>query len=102
MAGKTEQKRYRLSLYVIGATPHSARAIVNLRRICEERAPGEYELNVVDVTHNPKAAKEHQVVATPTLVREAPLPVRRLVGDMSRDEVVAQRLGLPGRGEKPS
>ncbi len=102
MAGKTEQKRYRLSLYVIGATPHSARAIANLRRICEEHAPGEYELKVVDVTHNPKAAKEHQIVATPTLIREAPLPLRRLVGDMSRDDVVAQRLGLPPREGKPS
>jgi circadian clock protein KaiB len=85
-----------LILYVFGTTsPSSARAIVNIRALCEELVRGRYQLTVVDIARDAAAAARMQIVATPTLVRESPLPLRRLVGDLSMRERVIDKLGLP-------
>jgi circadian clock protein KaiB len=75
--------RYVLRLYVTGATEKSATAIANLRAMCEAHLAGRYELEVVDVYQQPLLALEGQILAAPTLVKNAPLPVRRLIGDLS-------------------
>lgn len=74
---------YVLTLYVAGTTPRSARAIVNVRKICEEYLEGRYSLQIIDITHQAKIAMREQIVAVPMLVREFPLPSRRFIGDMS-------------------
>jgi len=70
-----------LRLYVAGSGTRSLRAIDNVKRKCEERAPGEYHLSIVDIYQNPDAAVEAQIVAVPTLVRRFPAPKRMYVGD---------------------
>jgi circadian clock protein KaiB len=74
---------YSLTLYVAGTTPRSARAIVNVRKLCEEYLFGRYKLQIVDITHQARTAIREQIVAVPMLVREFPLPSRRFIGDMS-------------------
>jgi circadian clock protein KaiB len=72
-----------LSLYISGPTPRSATAIVNVRKLCEAHLAGRYRLAVIDLSLAPLEAARHQIIAAPTLVREAPLPERRFIGDMS-------------------
>jgi circadian clock protein KaiB len=74
---------YVLRLYVTGATPASARAIANLREICERRLHGRYELQVIDVFQQPGLAAREQILAAPTLLKQLPPPLRRFVGDLS-------------------
>src|SRR4051812_12423954 len=83
-----------LSLFVTGRTPTSERAIVNLRRICDERSDMQCDIRIVDVTENPHEAEQLRILATPMLVRESPLPVRRVIGDLSDMEEVFQALEL--------
>ena len=73
-----------LRLYVAGATDRSRQAIVRARQLCEIELKGNYELEVIDVYQQPIMARDGQIVATPTLVREFPKPVRRLVGNLSK------------------
>jgi len=95
-----DQRRYVLRLYVVGATAGSQRAISNLREICESELAGRYELEVIDIYQQPTLGAGEQIVAAPTLIKELPLPVRRLVGDLSdRDRVL---LGLDLRPIEPS
>jgi len=75
--------KYVLCLYVAGMTPNSVRAISNLKKICEEHLAGQYDLNVIDVYRRPTLAKGEQIVAAPTLIKKLPLPMRKLIGDMS-------------------
>jgi circadian clock protein KaiB len=75
--------KYVLRLYVAGMTPNSAKAIANLKKICEEHLTGRYDLDVIDVYRNPTLAKGEQIIAAPTLVKKLPLPMRKLIGDMS-------------------
>ena len=85
-------ERYVLRLYVTGMTPRSARAISNLRAICDEYLEGRYDLEVIDIYQQPVLTKGEQIVAAPTLIKKLPLPMRRIIGDMSnRDHVL---LGL--------
>lgn len=86
--------RYVLRLFVTGTTSRSARAIANLRRVCEERLRGEYDLEVVDIYQHPEAAREYQIVAAPTLVKMLPLPLRRIIGDLADVERVLAGLDL--------
>ena len=81
-----------LKLYIAGHTPRSANAIANLRRICEEAIPGRHELVIIDVLECPQLAEEAKVLVTPTLVRAFPLPLRRIVGDLSNTAKVLQCL----------
>jgi circadian clock protein KaiB len=90
----TSQERYTLRLYVSGATPCSTRAVENVKTLCEEHLPGRYDLEVVDIYQQPGLAEGDQILATPTLVRRLPLPLRRLVGDLSDPERVLGRLNI--------
>jgi circadian clock protein KaiB len=70
-------------LYIAGQTPKSLAAIANLKAICSEHLEGEYRLEVVDLLKNPTLAKDHQILAIPTLVRSLPVPIRKIIGDLS-------------------
>jgi circadian clock protein KaiB len=87
--------RYVLSLYVVGTTPSSTRAIVNVRALCERHLAGRYELEVVDLSVVPAAASAFQIIAAPTLVKLAPAPQRRFIGDMSDTARILAGLNLP-------
>jgi circadian clock protein KaiB len=80
--------RYVLKLYVTGLTPKSTRAIERVRAICEEHLRGRYELEVIDIYQLPALAKGEQIVATPTLIRVLPTPLRRYIGDLSAEKLV--------------
>jgi len=84
------QGQYKLRLFITGSTPRSTRAIENMRRICAENLEGRYDLEVVDVYQDPEATKDLQIIATPTLVKILPEPLRRIIGDLSdRERVLA-------------
>ena len=85
---------YCLRLYVAGATARSNRAIRVMRQICEEHLANRCDFEVVDVYQHPELARTHQVIAVPTLVRSKPLPVRRMIGDLSDREKVMRLLEL--------
>jgi circadian clock protein KaiB len=91
----TPGEPYELCLYVTGMTPHSARAIENIRAFCSKHLRGRHTLRIFDLYQQPALAREEQVIAAPTLVKRAPLPRRRLVGDLSNQERVLAALGLP-------
>lgn len=82
----------RLELYIVGHSRNSQTAVTNLRRICEHELLGRCELQIVDILENPEAAEANNIVATPTLIRRAPLPVRRIVGDLSLTDAVLDSL----------
>lgn len=86
---------YILRLYVAGPTPQSTRAVVNIRKICDEHLRGRYQLEVVDLLQNPAAAQRDQIIAAPTLARIFPLPPRRFIGDLSQTDRILKGLGLP-------
>ncbi|MDD5713196.1 MAG: circadian clock KaiB family protein [Smithellaceae bacterium] len=81
-----DEAGYLLRLYVAGTTPRSASAIANVKEICDEYLAGSYELDVVDIYQQPKLAKGEQIIAAPTLIKKLPLPLRRIIGDMSDKE----------------
>ena len=92
---------YVLKLYVTGMTPRSQRAIENIRAICEERLKGRYSLEIVDNFEHPILAEGEQILAAPTLIKQLPEPLRRIVGDLSNTERVLLGLDLceaPRRG----
>jgi circadian clock protein KaiB len=91
---------YVLRLYITGRTAQSESAITNLRRICEQDLAAEYEVEVIDVLERPQLAQDQKILVTPTLVRELPLPARRIAGDLSNREHVLHALGLPNRNER--
>jgi circadian clock protein KaiB len=86
--------RYVLRLYVTGTTPHSTRAIVNIRKICEEHLQGQYDLEVINISQDSKLAAGEQIIAAPTLIKKLPLPLRRFIGDMSNTERILTGLDL--------
>jgi circadian clock protein KaiB len=91
-AQTSESERYILRLYVTGMTPRSLRALKNLQTICDEYLKGRYDLEVIDIYQQPVLTKGEQIIAAPTLIKKLPLPMRRIIGDMSdRDRVL---LGL--------
>jgi circadian clock protein KaiB len=93
-AQKPATERYILRLYVTGLTPRSERAVRNLRAICDEYLAGRYDLEVIDIYQQPLLAKGEQIIAAPTLIKKLPLPVRRIIGDMSNRERVLLGLHL--------
>ena len=86
-----------LRLYVAGQTPKSLLAFANLNRICEEHLKGRYRIAVIDLLETPQLAKGHQIVAVPTLVRNLPTPLRKIIGDLSNTERVLVGLDLRPR-----
>lgn len=88
------RREYVMTLYVTGATRASQRAIANLNDICREYLSGRWELEVVDIYQSPGAAKDANVLATPTLVKTLPEPMRKLIGDLSEKDRVLLLLDL--------
>jgi circadian clock protein KaiB len=86
-------KKYRLRLFVAGATTRSMFAIQNVRQLCEEQLAGRYQLDIIDIYQEPAQARAEQIVATPTLVKQTPLPMRRFIGDMSKTARIRIALG---------
>jgi circadian clock protein KaiB len=82
-APKALSRRYRLRLYVSGATPRSLQAVESIKRICETHLKGRYELSVVDMYQQPQLARKEQILASPTLIKLLPRPLRRFIGDMA-------------------
>jgi len=83
-----------LYLYVAGHTPKSITALKNLKIICAEQLQGNYRIEVIDLEQNPQLAREHQIIAIPTLIRKIPLPLRKIIGDLSDTDRVLLGLGL--------
>ncbi len=100
---RLSQEKYVLRLYVAGMNARSIQAVENIKRICEQYLPGRYQLEVIDVYQQPIFAKEGQIVAAPTLVKELPPPLRKLVGSMSDTERVLVgmdlRIGSPAASD---
>ena len=96
---ESDEAHYLLRLYVTGITPNSTRAITNIRKICEEHLKGRYDLEVVDIYQQPTLAEGEQISAAPTLIKKLPLPLRRLIGDLSNTEQVLLGLDLRPRLE---
>jgi circadian clock protein KaiB len=80
--------KYLLKLYVTGTSPRTSAAIANLERICQEELAGLYELEIIDVLENPQVAEDEKILATPTLIKQLPPPLRRVIGDLSDKEKV--------------
>ena len=95
---ETEAKKWNLRLYVAGQTPKSVTALANLKRICDEHMKGAYSVEVIDLMENPQLARRDQIVAIPTLVRELPSPLKRIIGDLSNTERVLVGLDVVARG----
>jgi len=84
-----ESAHYSLRLYITGMTPRSTDAIAAIKNICEEFLPGRYDLEVIDIYEHPEQARAAQIIASPTLLKRLPVPLRRLIGDLSnRDRVL--------------
>jgi circadian clock protein KaiB len=94
LAGSVEDERYVLRLYITGTTPQSVRAIANVKKLCEDHLCDRYELEVIDLYQQPQLAQGEQIIAAPTLIKKLPLPLRRIIGDMSRTERVLVGLDL--------
>lgn len=88
------EEQFVLRLYVAGTTPKSARAIANIKKICEEELQGRYDLEVIDMYQQPDIANGDQVIAVPTLIKQLPIPLRKLIGDLSDREQVIVGLGI--------
>lgn len=87
-----------LRLYVAGQTPKSLTAFANLKKICAEYLEGQYRIEIIDLLENPQLARGDQILAIPTLVRNLPEPVRKIIGDLSNTERVLVGLDLRSRG----
>ena len=92
--GRAETGPHQLRLYVAGSSPRSLRAVQNLKRICESELSGRYNLEVVDIYKEPRRAITDQIIAIPTLIKEAPGTLRRIIGDLSQTALVLQGLDI--------
>ncbi len=90
----TENDKWVLRLYVAGQTPKAMTAFTNLKKICEDQLNGKYSIEVIDLLINPQVGVEDQIFALPTLVRKLPVPVRKIIGDLSNTERVLVGLDL--------
>ena len=90
----TERECWNLRLYVAGQSPRCVIALANLKRICKEHMNGSYHIEVIDLLKNPQLAEGHQILAIPTLVRTLPVPIRKIIGDLSNTERVLVGLDL--------
>ena len=91
------EEKFALRLYVAGETPKATRAFANLRKICEEHLAGRYSIEVVDLIENPALGRGDQILALPTLVRQLPTPIKKIIGDLSNTERVLVGLDLRPR-----
>lgn len=100
-AVKRSAIRYELRLYVAGPGPKSVAAFRNLETLCEEHLAGQYEITVIDLLKNPQLAQKDQIVAVPTLLRNLPSPIRKIVGNLSNTERVLASLDVRPIEEDP-
>lgn len=91
--GTTEQT-WELRLYIAGKTPKSVSALSNLKKYCEEHLRGKYKIEVIDLLEKPQLAEGDQIFAVPTLVRKVPVPIRKIIGDLSNEEKVLVGLNI--------
>ena len=91
---KLNTETYVLRLYVSGATPRSTEAIAKIKDICEEYLPGHYDLEVIDIYQRPQLAAEEQIIAAPTLVKQSPGGLRKMIGNLSNTRLILKRLGI--------
>lgn len=85
---------FELRLYVAGQTPKAIRAFANLRKICDEHLAGRYSIEVIDLLEDPQLGRGDQILALPTLVRRLPVPIKKIIGDLSNTERVLVGLDL--------
>lgn len=93
-AAASKTATYTLKLYVTGTTPNSLSAITNLKKICEEHLKGRFDLQVIDIYQQPALARGEQILAAPTLIKLLPLPIRRIIGNLSDTHKVLFGLDL--------
>jgi circadian clock protein KaiB len=91
---ESKEMKWELKLYVAGNTPKSVTALNNLKKYCEEHLKGQYRIEVVDLLVHPKLAEGDQILAIPTLVRKVPVPIRKIIGDLSDEEKVLVGLNI--------
>lgn len=89
-----QSKKWELKLYVAGKTPKSMTALKNLKKYCEEYLTGQYKIEIIDLLKTPQLAEGDQIFAVPTLVRKVPVPMRKIIGDLSNEEKVLVGLNL--------
>lgn len=87
-------EQWHLRLYVAGQTPKSVAAFANLKKLCEEYLQGQYHIEIIDLLQHPELAKQDQILAIPTLIRQLPPPIRQIIGDLSNQEKVLIGLDL--------
>ena len=90
----SEDEVWILKLYVAGQSPKSVTAFRNLKKICEEHLEGKYQIKIIDLLKNPQLGKGDQILAIPTLIRQLPEPVKKIIGDLSNTERVLVGLDL--------
>ncbi len=95
LAGEGPKDKYVLKLYITGMTRRSQEALRNIEKLCRDRLGSNYELEVIDIYQQPTLAKGDQIIAVPTLIKKLPLPLRRIIGDLSNEERIV--LGLDFR-----
>jgi circadian clock protein KaiB len=93
-SAETAEASWNLRLYVAGQTPKSVTALANLKKICDEHLTNQYKIEVVDLVRNPQLARKDQILAIPTLVRNLPTPIKKIVGDLSNTDKVLLGLEL--------
>jgi len=86
------ERKYTFKLFISGHTPSSERAVANLRKICRRNLSERYSVSIIDVLEYPQLAEDEKILATPTLIKELPPPCRRIVGDLSDEETLLQKL----------
>jgi len=91
---ESQPVKYILKLYVAGNTARAQSAIIGIRQVCEERLKGRYQLEVIDIYSRPELARGEQIIATPTLIKYLPLPLRRVIGDLSKADRIIVGLDL--------
>lgn len=92
--GAKKDYKWELRLYVAGNTPKSVAALTNLKKYCEEHLQGQYIIEVIDLLVHPQLAEGDQILAIPTLVRKVPVPIRKIIGDLSNEEKVLVGLNI--------
>lgn len=93
-AAEEKEYQWELRLYVAGNTPKSVTALNNLKKYCEEHMRGQYKIEVIDLLVHPQLAEGDQILAVPTLVRKVPVPIRKIIGDLSNEEKVLVGLNI--------
>ena len=89
-----QQKEWQLRLYIAGKTPKSVKALENIKKYAEEYLKGKYSIEIIDLLKNPQLAEGDQILAVPTLVRKVPVPIRKIIGDLSNEEKVLVGLDI--------